>query len=318
MDLEKITAALGVRPEHVARVQELAGDHPSAPLPARSDAPAILDRLQVPAADAAEILAAWPEPGSPLWTPELRWLLDRSTALVRADLGGHEWLPPGPELDRDRGPAWRHLYVYSFLALVDVVTQYHRSHGIGAEVTWATLADLGRNLGVDRRMRGQGWPVMQAWLTLHFRGGIYELGRLQHQRGGTAIGLHIADAGPLTPDLIDASLDAARAFFPAHFPHEPYTAFSCGSWLLDPQLREYLPPDSNIVRFQDRFTLDEPYVPAEGLDPDLEVRRFVFRDLTTPLDDLPRRTLLQRAVIEHWKAGRHWHWRTGRFPFGDH
>ncbi|MFC7642477.1 hypothetical protein ACFQX6_17125 [Streptosporangium lutulentum] len=44
--------------------------------------------------DAAEIMAGWPDPDSPLWTPELRWLLDLSIALVRADLGGHGWLSP--------------------------------------------------------------------------------------------------------------------------------------------------------------------------------------------------------------------------------
>jgi hypothetical protein len=40
----------------------------------------------------------------------------------------------------------------------------------------------------------------------------------------------------------------------------------------------------------------------------------VFRTLTTPLHQLPRRTVLQRAIADHLKAGRHWHWRRGRFP----
>ncbi|MBB5866856.1 hypothetical protein F4553_000235 [Allocatelliglobosispora scoriae] len=312
MDLEEIAARLGVPVAEVDRVHRLAGDRPSAPLPAKADAPAILDRLGVRSDDAAEIMAGWPDPDSPLWTPELRWLLDRSIALVRADLGGHDWLPPGPELQRDHGPAWRHLYVYAFLALVDTVRGYHRDHGIADEVSWSTLADLGRNLAVDRRMRGEGWPVMQSWLTLHARGGLYELGRLQHQRG-TTIGLHIPDAGPLTPAAVEASLDEARAFFPRHFPDEHYAEFSCGSWLLDPQLLEYLPADSNIVRFQRRFELDA-YEEPEGIDADVEVLRFVFRSLTTPLDQLQCRTVLQRAIVDHLQAGRHWRWRRGTFP----
>jgi hypothetical protein len=162
-------------------------------------------------------------------------------------------------------------------------------------------------------MHREGWPVMQSWLTLHARGGVYELGRLQHQRGNTAIGLHIPDSGPLTPASVTASLDEARAFFPRHFPDEHYTAFSCGSWLLDPQLLEYLPGDSNIARFQRRFEL-EPYEEPDGLDCDVEVLRFVFRTLTTPLDKLPRGTVLQRAILDHLMAGRRWHWRSGRFP----
>src|SRR3982750_2916054 len=108
--------------------------------------------------------------------------------------------PPAPQLPRERGLAWRHLYVYAYLALVDVTRAYHRDHGIAEAVSWTTLADLGRNLAIDRRMHGQGWPVMQSWLTLHARGGVYELGRLQPQRGDTTIDLHIPESGPLTPE----------------------------------------------------------------------------------------------------------------------
>jgi hypothetical protein len=309
-----LAARLGVPVDEIERVRRLAGDHPSAPLPAKADAPAILARLAVRPEDAAEIMEGWPDPGSPHWTPELRRLLDRTTALVRADLGGHAWLAPGPELPRDRGPAWRHLYVYSYLAMIEVVLGYHRDHGIPESVSWTTLADLGRNLAVDRRMNREGWPIMQAWLTLHLRGGLYELGRLQHQRGDNEIGLHIPEAGPLTPEAVAASLEQARAFFPRHFPDEPYGKFACGSWLLDPQLLDYLPADSNIARFQGLFEL-EPYEKPDGLDPDVEVMRFVFRTLTTPLDRLPRRTALQRAVIDHGSAGHHWQWRRGTFAF---
>ncbi|MDG4839149.1 acyltransferase domain-containing protein [Micromonospora sp. WMMD967] len=313
MDPHDIAARLAVPVEEVERVAQLAGDRPSVPLPARADAPELLDRLAVRPDDAAEIMQGWPDPSSPLWTPELRWLLDRSIALVHADLGGHGWLSPGPELPRERGPAWRHLYVYAYLALVDVARGYHRDHGVPDDVSWRSLADLGRNLAIDRRMRGEGWPVMQSWLTLHVRGSIYELGRLQHHPGDTAIGLHVPDAGPLTPEAVAASLDEARAFFARHFPDETYTAFSCGSWLLDPQLREYLPEGSNIVRFQQMFEL-VPYEEKDGPDADVEVLRFVFRTLSTPLDQLPRRTALQRAIVDHLRAGRHWHWRHGSFP----
>ena len=313
VDLDDTAARLGVPVAEVDRVHRLASERPSAPLPAKADAPAILGRLAVHPDDVAEIMAGWPDPGSALWTPELCWLLDRSIALLSADLGGYGWLPPGPELPRERGPAWRHLYVYVYLAMVDVVRAYHRDHGIADDVSWRTLADLGRNLAVDRRMNGEGWPVMQSWLTLHARGAVYELGRLQYQRGESNLDLHIPEAGPLTPEAVTKSLDLARMFFPRHFPDEHYPAFGCGSWLLDPQLQEYLPADSNIVRFQRRFEL-EPYQEPEGLDCDVEVLRFAFRTLSTPLDQLPRGTALQRAIVDHLTAGRHWYWRRGRFP----
>ncbi|NUR74549.1 MAG: hypothetical protein HOU81_27380, partial [Hamadaea sp.] len=67
-----------------------------------------------------------------------------------------------------------------------------------------------------------------------------------------------------------------------------------------------------IVKYQQRFEL-EPNEQPEGLDADVEVLRFGFRSLSTPLDQLPRGTVLQRAIIDHLKSGRHWYWRRGHF-----
>jgi hypothetical protein len=315
-DATDLARQLGTTPERISRLHEPTGE-PDRALPALADAPEILDRIAVRPADAAEILAGWPEPDSPHWTPALRWLLPRVVATIRADLGGYRWLVPGPELPRDRGPAWKHFYVYAYLALLDDVLGYHAGRGIPQDVSWETLGDIGRKLDVDRQMRFQGWPVLQQWLTLHVRGGIYELGRLQHQRGDGTVDLHIAESGPLTPAAVDASLARAREFFPRHFPEERYEWFACGSWLLDPQLAEYLPEDSNIVRFQRRFELDPPREETddEGGSGDEDVLRFVFQTLDTQIDRLPRRTTLQRAIVTHLNTGRHWAVRHGRLPF---
>jgi len=284
-------------------------------LPPLSQVPELLDRLGVQPADAAEILNGWPS--EEWWPVELRWLLGRVVATVRADLGGAGWLAPGPWLPRERGPAWRHFYVYVYLALLEDVLAYHAQRGIAPEDSWTTLADLGRNLAVDRWMNGEGWPVMLQWLTLHVRGGIYQLGRLQYQRARPRSGepfadelsMHIPRSGPLTPEACDGSLARARAFFPQHFPDEPYQLVTCESWLLDPALAAYLPPESNIIRFQRRFRL----LPG-GVNGDEDFHRFVFGTLATPLERLPARTSLQRAGIAHLRAGGHWQNRLGVIP----
>jgi GNAT-like C-terminal domain/N-acyltransferase N-terminal domain len=312
VDAVSVAERLRLPPEQSAWVRRLAGRMPVEPrLPPRDRAAEVLGRLAVAADDAAEILDGWP---SGRWPPELRWLFGRTVAHVRADLGGAGWLVPGPVLPRDRGPAWKHFYVYVYLALLEDALAYHAWHGVPEQVSWATLADLGRNLAIDRRMNGEGWPVMLQWLTLHVRGGIYELGRLQFQRGPgradgepDALSLHVPRSGPLTPEACDASFAQAREFFPRHFPDEPYRTVTCGSWLLDPRLADHLPADSNIVRFQRRFEL----LPG-GVDDDENVLRFVFGTLSTPLEDLPARTALQRAALAHLRAGGHWQNRTGR------
>jgi hypothetical protein len=85
----------------------------------------------------------------------------------------------------------------------------------------------------------------------------------------------------------------------------------CHSWLLDRQLRRYLPADSHIIRFQDRFrTAREDCEPA-----DTEPVQFVFGDPGLPVAELPRRTSVERAVGDHLRAGGHWYIGHGWFPF---
>jgi hypothetical protein len=319
---EDVRERLRVRAEDVRLLEHFAALDPTgrAALPARDDAPTLLERLAVTPEDAADILAHWPDE---TWPEEALWLLDRVPAFVAEHMGSGDWLPPGPELDPALGPEARLLYVYTYLAQLDAALAYNRKRGIPDEVTWTTLADLGRNLAIDRRMGGTGWPIMAQWLTLHVRGALFELGRLQYQRGRLhplvahatglpehtwALALHIQESGPLTPETCDASLAEARDFFPRHFPDEDYRIVTCGSWLLDPQLAEYLSAESNMVRFQRRFTLA-----PELRDAGIEIFRFVFRRIDGELDELPQRSTLERAVVEHVRAGRQWHERTGWF-----
>jgi hypothetical protein len=158
------------------------------------------------------------------------------------------------------------------------------------------------------------------WLTLHFRGSIYQLGRLQFNRmnvraahvadafheGEPALGVHIPESGPLSPEAVDDSLARAQPFFARHFPETPTRLGLCTSWLLDPQLAEYLSPDSNVMRFQRRFTLV-----GEGHDGDADILRFVFHRIAPNIEELPQRTTLERAIVAHLRAGKHWRSPTG-------
>jgi hypothetical protein len=61
------------------------------------------------------------------------------------------------------------------------------------------------------------------------------------------------------------------------------------------------------MRFQRRFTLI-----GEGGDGDADVLRFVFKRIA-PVDvaALEPRTTLERAIVAHLQAGKHWRNRTG-------
>jgi len=90
-------------------------------------------------------------------------------------------------------------------------------------------------------------------------------------------------------------------FFGEHFPEEPVGIAHCRSWLLDPQLAEYL-PESNIVAFARRFHL----VPAAELGDQAIVRWIFEASDPTDLASLRPVTTLERSVVRHLRAGRHW------------
>jgi hypothetical protein len=295
-------------------------------LPDRTYLPAIFERLGITPEDQHEIFAAWPSPAidSEVWPS-----LERAYEMLVADLGGFEPLElPGPSAAST--PLGRYFFVYVYLAALAEVRRFHRERRIPDDISWATLSDLGRNLKRDRLLLGDGGLRTSGWLTLHFRGALYQLGRLQFNRmniraahrvwfanvpshvadafrdGDPALGIHIPESGPLTPEACDDSFGQAQPFFARHFSETPTRLGICTSWLLDPQLAEYLAPDSNIMRFQRRFELI-----GDGHDGDTDVLRFVFHRIAPNVAELSQRTTLERAIVAHLSAGKHWKNRTG-------
>ncbi|MGI5453944.1 acyltransferase domain-containing protein [Streptomyces sp. CA-249302] len=263
--------------------------------------------------------------------PELRGILEASVGELVQDMGEVGSPVDLPELDWPSGPLQRCFSVYVFVAALPYTRAYHRARGVPDEVSRHTLADLGRNMAVHRRRHGV--PGVQApwWLVHHFRGELYQLGRLQFERarhgertarmiagagldvtsGMPCLNLHIPDyLGPLSPRACDRSLALAAEFLARHFPEEKYRAALCHSWLLDPQLKEYLPADSNILRFQERFRLAR----RDAEPADAEPVQFVFGDPGLAVASLPRRTAVERAVGDHLRAGGHWYVGHGWFP----
>jgi hypothetical protein len=287
----------------------------------------VLLDLAVPFEEVNDVLAARAELAA---DGELSWLLERCVALAVRDMGipgggpggGPALGPVLPELPARLGGAGRWFTLFTVLGTLPYSRQHHRAHGIPDEVSRRTFADVGRHVTLHRRRHGTPGVLNPRWLLRAFRGTLFQLGRLQFERarlGGTmsrtlaAAGLatdapvlmvHIPDfRGPLTAADCDASLDAARAFFPRHFPAEPYSVATCYSWLLDPQLADHLPAGSNIVRFQRRFHPGRPDPAPDDRTP----IGFVFGDPDLPPDGLPTRTALERAIVGHIRSGGHWH-----------
>lgn len=331
---------LGLDATYAPWTDALEAAHPAPPpaaAPRGAELTALLRAVGVPEREDGELAAALAEltaDGSPYG-----WLLDRAVAALTADLGsvGDDRGGPGsgPTLPTALGAPGRWFHAAVFLAAVPAVRAYHARLDVPDDVSWATLADLGNKVGVHRRLHGAGGMTNQRWMTLPYGGILYRLGRLQFNLdrdpdAGRGLEVHIPEAGPLTPRECEESYARAAEFFPHRFRAFLGAAaaggelrVNCASWLLDPQLGEYLPDGSNIMRFQRRFTLDPgeaehvPEPDEHGLaTPDRGIVEFVFRRVVrTPADvaALPVRTTLERAVVSHLAAGRHWGAPRGSF-----
>lgn len=170
-----------------------------------------------------------------------------------------------------------------------------------------------RKVWIGQRARGVDGVSfgLMVWGAYYLRGYLVRLGRLNYEYGlkqkheyaerfgedAAYIYLHIpsADNG-LQDDEVAASLQQAREKLDIYFPETAgkKKIFAVRTWLLGPELREMLKPDSNIIKFQNRFEITSFY---EGTNSYVSN---VFKT-TGPLESidfaaLPEDTSLQREI----------------------
>ncbi|MBE5868708.1 MAG: hypothetical protein E7293_07095 [Lachnospiraceae bacterium] len=141
--------------------------------------------------------------------------------------------------------------------------------GIDLKILYDTLQELFLWTRSCSRRKGKLWLENLWWVKLHLTMKLFRLGRLNFCMGlehnhlpqwelpmGTPImEVHIPRADSLTREDCKKSFAQARTFFATYFPEFQYRYFTCHSWLLDSKLKELLPQDSNIIKFQEMFRL---------------------------------------------------------------
>lgn len=112
------------------------------------------------------------------------------------------------------------------------------------------------------------------------------------------LNVHIPEGSRLDHEQCVKSYNEALAFFKKYFPETDYKAFVCYSWLLDVQLKDILPGESNIAQFLDDFVVFPVDSPREA-----QVYERVFGKYTDTPADLPENTLLQKSIKKYIVEG---------------
>lgn len=176
----------------------------------------------------------------------------------------------------------RHLY------FVEQLWEKYQERGIPEEILVDTMRDIVNWTNTWSSVRGELWLEETHWLRLHFNMRLFCLGRLHFfmgnmwedqpdmglKKGEGFLDVHIPAEGPLDYEACRASFHKANQFFATYYPEFSYENFYCDSWLLDDTLKNYLKPDSNILKFQSLF------VPIRKR-PDNELLHCIFPKDTT-------------------------------------
>ncbi len=171
----------------------------------------------------------------------------------------------------------------SYLYMCEALEKEYAEHGMSEEILLDTLSDIVRWCDEWSEIKGELYLGEIGWLSRSMKFYLFKIGRLQYcidsvpesfskfgmKMGEYTIGVHIPSTGPLKIEEVKLSLDLAREFFAKYFPEMQYSYFCCFSWLLDETLQEYLPADSNILKFAALFQTVEA-------QPSDDIIRYIF------------------------------------------
>lgn len=173
------------------------------------------------------------------------------------------------------------LLVYELLPL----KEFFDSKNIPHSIYYDSIQDLNFRINRYHNTYGEyGVSKRDAfWLRFMYKGEMFDLGSLRFQKfhfsyteierqdydymplsdemkrrfpeGEPIINVHITTDADLRPEKIEESFKLAYTFFETYFPEHKYNVFTCRTWMLYRPTQEILPPDSNIIKFANRFEI---------------------------------------------------------------
>lgn len=175
--------------------------------------------------------------------------------------------------------------------------EQYAARGIPDDIFLATMDCFPRFLGEHLESFGTYGFDREWWTVRQLSCILFRVGLLEYELREGFVSLHIPSGAKLDPAAVAASLEAGREFLARYYPDWAGKPMTCHSWLLSPTLKELLPPEANIRRFQDLFHI----TPTGQVDDDF--LQWAFRRKDLPTEQLPENTSLQRKLKAHLLSG---------------
>ena len=208
-----------------------------------------------------------------------------------------------------------------FICLTRNLQSEYAKRGWNMKIYRDTVLDLKYKTEECKLVKGIVGSFVAPWFFKFFDMTRVALGRLQFQitefgrtyeKNGVVltpqtkvIDTHIPRSLlPLTPQSCDEAFTEAKAFFSEEIGEA--CVFVCHSWLLYPEHKTMLSPDSNIYKFMSRFDIVESGINRSGGD----LWRLFDTDEKDP-EKLPADTSVRRAYVSHLKNGGNVGWGFG-------
>lgn len=195
--------------------------------------------------------------------------------------------------------------------------------GIDLEIYHDSCLDFKAKLHECHDVKGIWGTFVTDWFGRFFNLTRFALGRLQFEinpcqaetpspyknlhPGDHFVGIHIPALGPLKQEDCRAAFIKASKFFAPAF-KDGIVPFRTGSWLIAPEHREMLKPDSNIIKFMDFFHITPHEKTVEG-----DYWRIFNTTDCSDVDKLPADNSLRRAYIKAIKENKIPHLGVGLF-----
>ena len=199
------------------------------------------------------------------------------------------------------------------IALTEHLQELYRQKSIPEEIFWNSMLDIKCKMMECKQVRGIWGTFVAHWYGRFFLLTRFGLGRLQFEpyfvpetleseeiklsKGELVIKFHIPSAGPLKMEDCEEAFQKAVEFYGHLFPTGEVT-FYCESWLLAPEHKNMLPPQSNIRKFMDFFTIFPTGKSMAG-----NLWRIFGKDVKPEDTNLPTDTSLRRIYADTLARG---------------